>query len=314
MAEDIQKMIVVPVDGSKLALKSLDYINLVFGPKHNLKTTLFYVIPRLPRILVEASQKDQNGRINLDDLDSKNIEIAERLLKLAKDSMLNKGFGKKTVEAVFRRIEVGIARDIVHWSEKRRADAIILTTRGRSRLEVFFMGETAARVLEYGRICPVWMVKGTVRKKHALVAIDNSENAQRAAAHAGYMLAGTDLRVTLFHTKRDLRRFIPKAVLEEFPETQKFWRHTAGEVIAPFMQKAKNKLMAAGLNNDRLTVKVVDGSRHPATDILEEAQNSNAGTIFLGLRGYSAVEDYKMGSITRKVLNQAGDMAVSIVP
>jgi len=39
MTEDIQKMIVVPVDGSENALKSLDYINLLFGPEHNIKTT-----------------------------------------------------------------------------------------------------------------------------------------------------------------------------------------------------------------------------------------------------------------------------------
>jgi hypothetical protein len=36
MTEDFQKMIVVPVDGSENALKSLDYINLLFGPEHNI--------------------------------------------------------------------------------------------------------------------------------------------------------------------------------------------------------------------------------------------------------------------------------------
>ena len=103
-------------------------------------------------------------------------------------------------------------------------------------------------------------------------------------------------------------------MLDEFPEVQKYWRHKAGEEIATFIQNAKGQLIAAGLKDYRVTVKVVDGSRQPAADILAEAQHSNAGTIIMGLRGYSAVEDYKMGSVTRKVLNQAVDMAVSIVP
>ena len=61
MAEDIQKKIVVPVDGSDNALASLDYINLLFGPQHNLKTTLFYVIPRLPPILVEEIKQARSA-------------------------------------------------------------------------------------------------------------------------------------------------------------------------------------------------------------------------------------------------------------
>jgi nucleotide-binding universal stress UspA family protein len=314
MAENIQKMIVVPVDGSENALKSLDYINLIFGSEHNLGTTLFYVMPRLPSILVEEIKKSKETVKKLQDIESRNTEMAQRLLKAAKDRLIDMGFAKETVEAVFRKVEVGIARDIVHWSEKKKADAVFITTRGRSRLETFFMGEVAAKVLEYCRICPVWMLKGSVNKKNVLAAVDNSENALRAVDHAGFMLSGTDAKVTIFHSKRDVRRFIPKAVLNEFPEVQKYWRHKAGEEIAPFMEKAKDMLLAAGLGEDQITAKVVDGSRSAAADILNEAQNSNTGTIFLGLRGYSGVKDFTMGSVTRKVLNQARNMTVSIVP
>lgn len=314
MAKQLQKMIVVPVDGSENALKSLDYINLVFGPQHNLKTTLFYVLPRLPTILLEESKKDGETLKKLRDLDSRSTEMAEHLLTLAKNRLIEKGFAEAAVEAVFRKIEVEIARDIINWSEKKRADAVIITTRGRSRLETFFMGEIAAKVLEYCRVCPVWMVKGSVKNKNALLAVDNSENALRAADHAGFMLSGTDAKVTIFHSKRDLRRFIPQAVLDEFPEVQKYWRHKAGEAISPFVQKAEEILAAAGLAKDHIATKVVDGSRSAATDILDEAQNSGTGTIFLGLRGYSGVKDFTMGSVTRKVLNQAKDMTVSIVP
>ncbi len=314
MAEDIKKMIVVPVDGSENALKSLDYINLLFGPEHNIKTTLFYVMPRLPPTLVEEIKKNKETIKKLQDIESRNTDMAQRLLKAAKGRLVDMGFTKETVEAVFLKVEVGIARDIVHWSEKKKADAVFITTRGRSRLETFFMGEIAAKVLEYCRLCPVWMLKGSIRNKHVLVAVDNSKNALRAVEHADFMLSGTDAKITIFHSKRDVRRFIPQAVLDEFPEVQKFWRHKAGEVIIPFMQKAKDILLAAGLGEAQITSKVIDGSRSAAADILNEAQNSDSGTIFLGIRGYSGVKDYTMGSVTRKVLNQAIDMTVSIVP
>jgi nucleotide-binding universal stress UspA family protein len=308
------KMIVVPVDGSENALKSLDYINLLFGAEHNIKTTLLYVMPRLPAMLIDEFRQRQATAKKLQDLESRNTEMAHHLLQTAQDRLIDMGFAKKSVEAVFRRVEVGIARDIVHWTENKKADAILITTRGRSRLEIFFMGEVAAKVLEYCRICPVWMVSGSVRKKNAILAVDNSENALRAAKHAGFMLSGTDAHVTVFHSKKDLRRFISRAVLDEFPEIQKFWQHKSDDDIVPFMQKAKDALLAAGLGENQITIRVVDGSRTAAADILDEAQNSGSGTIFLGLRGYSAVTDYTMGSVTRKVLNQARDMTVSIVP
>ena len=314
MTEDIQKMIIVPVDGSENALKSLDYLNLLFGPEHNIKTTLFYVMPRLPPILVEEIKKSKETLKKMQDIESRNTEMAERLLKAAKDRLVDMGFTKETVEAVFRKVEVGIARDIVHWSEKKKADAVFITTRGRSRLETFFMGEIAAKVLEYCRVCPVWMLKGSIRNKHVLVAVDNSKNALRAVEHAGFMLSGTDANITIFHSKRDVRRFISKAVLDEFPEVQKYWRRKAGEEIVPFMQKAKDLLLAAGIGKNQINSRVIDGSRSAAADILDEAQYSDAGTIFLGLRGYSGVKDYTMGSVTRKVLNQAKDMTVSIIP
>ena len=59
---------------------------------------------------------------------------------------------------------------------------------------------------------------------------------------------------------------------------------------------------------------MIDGSRSAAADIVKEAKGCDVGSIFLGLRGFSNVKDYTMGSVARTVLNQAEDMAVCIVP
>ena len=169
-------------------------------------------------------------------------------------------------------------------------------------------------MLEYAKVCPVWMVKGTVRSKNVLLAVDNSENAIRAMDHAGFMLSGTDVSVTVYHSKRDLRRFVPKEVLQEFPGVQKFWQKKAGDVVAPYMKKARAMLIQAGLAENQISMKLVDGSRSAAKDILEEAEENAIGTIILGRKGYSNVKDYSMGSITKKVLDRASDMTVCVVP
>jgi nucleotide-binding universal stress UspA family protein len=80
------------------------------------------------------------------------------------------------------------------------------------------------------------------------------------------------------------------------------------------MRKAREILIEAGLAENQISVKLVDGSRSAARDILEQAEKNSIGTIMLGKKGSSAVQDYSLGSITKKVLDGASDMAVCIVP
>jgi nucleotide-binding universal stress UspA family protein len=103
-------------------------------------------------------------------------------------------------------------------------------------------------------------------------------------------------------------------VLDEFPGVQKFWQKKAGDVVAPYMKKAREILIEAGLAENQISVKLVDGSRSAARDILEESEKNSIGTIMLGKKGSSAVQDYSLGSITKKVLDGASNMAVCIVP
>jgi len=314
MTKVTSKMVVVPLDGSENALRALDYLSLVFGSKYHLKVVLFYLLPSLPQILIEGSKTSDEVARKFTELEKKNRAMAQRILSEGKKRLLDKGFKEQAVETVFHTREVGIARDICNWSENMRADAIIISTRGLSRLKAFFMGETANKVLEFNRSCPVWMVKGAVTRKNVLLAIDNSQNAMRAADYAGFILPGTDAHVTIFHSKRDLKRFMPNGLIEEFPEFQKFWKHKAGEVVAPYLKRAKEILLKSGLKENQISIKLDAGSESAAVDIHKEVENSDAGTIILGKRGCSDVKDYSMGSVARKVLYQASDMTVCIVP
>jgi nucleotide-binding universal stress UspA family protein len=190
---------------------------------------------------------------------------------------------------------------------------VLISAKGRSRLEAFFSGEVANRMLEYCSVCPVWIVEGSVKSKRVLIAMDSSENALRAVDHAGFMLSGTDCQVTLFHSKRHLRRFVPREVIEAAPELEELWTNKAGEQIAPYMKKAKEMLIEAGIPEAQLKIEVVDGTRDAASDILREARSGDYGTIVLGRKGRSGVKEFFMGSTASKVLQNHTGKAVWIV-
>ena len=231
----------------------------------------------------------------------------------SKNKLVGKGFAADRVEVVYRQKEKDTAHDICWWAESRHADALLVNTRGRSRLEAFFMGETARKVLEFSKTCPVWLLKGSIKSKQVLIAVDSSENALRAAEHAGFMLAGTDCHVTLFHSKRHLRRFLPKELLDDAAELEELWKHAAAQDIAPYMQKAKQLLLDKGLKETQINTTVIDGSRSAAVDILKAAGRGGFGTIVMGRKGTSKIAAYDLGSITRKVVQSFDDMAVWVI-
>lgn len=311
MSSDLGKMIVVGVDGSENALKALDYLGLMYGAKPSLVIVLLHVLPTLPQILV--ADANRQTKLRLLDVEKKSIQMGEEILKEAKGILLKKGFKKDHIIAVHRKKKIGVARDMCNLAAEKRADSVLISAKGRSRLEAFFSGEVANRMLEYCSVCPVWIVEGSVKSKRVLIAMDSSENALRAVDHAGFMLSGTDCQVNLFHSKRHLRRFVPQEVIEAAPELEELWTNKAGEQIAPYMKKAKEMLIEAGIPEAQLKIEVVDGTRDAASDILREARSGDYGTIVLGRKGRSGVKEFFMGSTASKVLQNHTGKAVWIV-
>ncbi len=72
-------------------------------------------------------------------------------------------------------------------------------------------------------------------------------------------------------------------------------------------------LLHAGLMEDQITTKVVDGSRSAADDILKEARNSGYGTIVLGRHGQSMMKEFIFGSVTNKVLHHSTGLTIWLV-
>jgi len=313
MAAKVTKKIVVPVDGSDRSLRSLDYLKLMFGPDHALEVTLLYILPTLPPLLVEEKKKDKALAQKLKAVEEKNIALGERILSGAKKVMLQNGFRENRIKTVYRKKEMGVAKDICNWSESKRVDAIMVSTRGRTRMQDFFMGEVSRRLMEFCPANPTWMLEPVVRKKGVLVCVDNSENALRAADHAGFMLSGTDCPVILFHSKRKLGRFVPDEIIKEMPELEKLWKDVDQEQVAPFMDKAKEILLKAGLDETQISLKIVDGSRSAANDIKKAADRYGCGTIVVGRRGLTGIKELMMGSVCRKILEDLSGRAVWIV-
>lgn len=313
MSENVSKMLVMPQDGSEFAIKSINYLNLIFGPKHNMDVVLFYILPSLPPAMLHAVQNHGETAGHLKTISQRNEALADEILNTAKEVLLGYNFLPERITTVCKGREQDIAKDIANWSHKKTADGILLNCRGRSRVEAFFTGEVSLKLLECGGSCPVMLLRGDVTQKDVLIAVDNSENALRAVDYAGFMLSGTKSRIVLFHTKKSLKRFLPKSVFEDIPGFSELWAEKAEAEIAPTMEKAKTMLIKAGIEENRIRVEIFAGSRNPAKDILTAADEYGCGTVVLGRQGESGHTGFSLGVVARKMIEAAGDMAIWVV-
>ncbi|MGD9246241.1 MAG: universal stress protein, partial [Desulfobacterales bacterium] len=74
-----------------------------------------------------------------------------------------------------------------------------------------------------------------------------------------------------------------------------------------------NNLEKAGFNRNQIDVKMVTGTHSRAVAIITEALKGGYGTIVVGRRGLTHVEEFIMGRVSNKIIHMGREMAVWVV-
>lgn len=135
--------------------------------------------------------------------------------------------------------------------------------------------------------------------KRILLAVDGSDESERAAAMAGRLSAALDVPVDVLHVV-ERRRLVPPALVEEFErvervrlDTEDLLRAMGGTLVE---QAAKLVAEAGGTTDEQW---VVIG--HPATQIVEMADQPPETVIVMGRRGLGSATGLVRGSVTTSV-------------
>ena len=153
---------------------------------------------------------------------------------------------------------------------------------------------------------------------HILLAMDDSENALRAATLVATCFK-TDSRVTLFNVAVDtatLCHMDSPALTPYFKSQQSNFcalEEKKRNLVDEALQKARQILLERGFDPDLVTSKIRPKKMGVARDILAEAR-SGYDMIVMGRRGLSGVKEFFSGSTSNKVFNYAKDITVLIVP
>ena len=291
--------ILLAVDGSDQAFKAVRYVSRLFLP-NRMEVVLFHVMTKIPENFWDIEKEPADGHkvatLSARGLKQKN-EIQEFMTR-TRQLFLDQNFPEDAVSIKIQAKKTGIARDIIYESYNDY-DGVVVGRWGMSLLQDFLWGSIANKLMGRLTHVPLCVVGGTPQIGKILVAIDASEGAMRAVDYVGTVVNNTDWEIIHFHAVRVLDR-------EELHKAEKF--------MASVFEETSSHLEKAGFNRNRITTRMVTGVPSRAGAIIEEALNGGYGTIVVGRRGLSDVEEFSMGRVSNKVIHMAHEIAVWVVP
>ena len=296
MAES-RTRILLAMDGSDQAFEAARYVSQLFAPTQ-IDVVLFHVTTKIPESFWDIEEDPQSlleeaaPRVSEYQQEKEIQELVER----ARQLFLDRGVPEDAVIVKIQQRQVGIARDIISESE-RDYQGVVLGRWGMSLLKDFLWGSIADKLLGRLTHLPLCVVGGTPQIGRILVALDTSEGAMRAIDYVETMVSA-DLEVTLFHTVR--------AHDEEI-------FHKAEESMGPVFEEATSRLEKAGFGGKQITTRTATGVLSRAGAIIEKALKGGYGTVVVGRRGLSEVEEFSMGRVSNKVIHMAKELAVWVV-
>ena len=321
MENSEKKRLLLAVDGSEQALEAVRYASRVLPPDR-LEIVLFHVVTRVPESFwdLEKEPAYHYRIVNVGDWEQEHTRLIRGFMEQSRQLLLDAGVPEDAVTVKVQDRRVGIAQDIIAESQCGY-HAVVVGRRGLSELKDFVLGSIANRLVEKLAHVPVWVVGGKHTPARILLCVDGSDNARLAVEYVGGMLGGdTGLEVTVFHVIRGLG-FFQQMIGKPFSgEAQKAWTEKAEKELAAaqdqmnaVLDDLRRRLINAGLDPGRVTRKVATGATSRATAIIEEAERGKYDTIVVGRRGISMIQEFFMGRVSNKVIQQARDRIVWVV-
>jgi nucleotide-binding universal stress UspA family protein len=165
-------------------------------------------------------------------------------------------------------------------------------------LQDLVLGSIAHKLLEKLSFAPLMLVGKGAHTEKILVAMDGSENSGRLATFLATVLAGSTGKVRLFHVIRTQDK--------QYIEAMRIR-------MEGVFRDSEKQLLGSGLNPEQITTRIITGVPSRAGAIVEEARREAAGTIVVGRRGLSKVQEFFIGRVSNKVIHLAKDLAVWVV-
>lgn len=315
------KKILIAVDGSDQSFETVRYMGPIL-PGDRTEVTLFHVMNWMPESFWDFASDSsvRHKMLEFGSWKSRQQAFIEEFMERASRALHQAGYPLNHVTIRVEDRRVGIARDIMREAKNGYA-AVALGRHGWSPLQSLILGSIAQKIVNHALRIPVWIVGGQPAPGKILVAMDRSEAALRTFDCVTGHLGLRNKELLLFHVIRSPDMPRPEGRPSDSQAGWSDWvdkvrREAANcerEIIQSVFERHMKRLEQTGGDVSRIKTKIRTSGSSRAGSVMEEAEEGGYGTIVVGRRGHSRVEEFLMGRVSSKILQLARDRAVLVV-
>ncbi|MBL0700653.1 MAG: universal stress protein [Desulfosarcina sp.] len=293
-----KKKILLVIDASDYSFEIAKYISEI-PYFQKTEAVLFSVFNKIPESYYDLKSDPRHGKTirNIEAWEAQNRRSLEEYMRGAERILLDAGFPKDNVIVKIRDREKGIARDILKEA-KAGYNAVAIGRQGISRMGGIVLGSIATKLLEQLVFVPLMVVGKDRGPEKVLIGVDGSDGANRAVDYVATTLGGSKFEVKLLYVIRGGTEDYLNGVVKE---------------IEGVFEQAKTCLKKSGFQSNQIKTKIITGVRSRAGAIVEEAKLGNYGTIVVGRRGLSKVQEFFMGRVSNKIIQLAQKNVVLVM-
>jgi nucleotide-binding universal stress UspA family protein len=307
----MQKLLIA-LDGSEPSMRAVEYISRMVPPEHK-QVVVFHVLPELPEPFFDfdLSEPVHLPTIPIIDWQRRQKERADEMATKACEILTAAGFSAGSIQVKIQPKQSGYARDILDES-KKGYQALVVGRIGLSNMAEIGIGSLTTKLLSKMSHIPMVIVGQEPEPGRVLIAFDGSGGSKSCVRSVGGLMARPETDIILCYVVRPLNIYQTGA--EFFKDTyQKEWLETRKRSIIPAISEAKKNLVAAGFQERRIFIEIISESESRASAVVREASTRRSGTIAVGRRGLTIVDEFMIGRVSTKVVHLATNKAIWVV-
>lgn len=305
--------ILVAVDGSDQSRRTITYLTRILSPD-DAGLELFHVRAEVPEAFFDEGETASTAayETEIETWKSSRSTQINRFMDDAQKSFLSAGFPSGSVSVSVHPRKIGIARDIISKSQGGYA-AVVIGRNGFGTLPAFMLGSIASKLSDAVTHIPLAIVGGQPETRKVIVAYDQSWRVRKGMDKVSVLFSRSLEEILFCHIVRPLSEHHPARQSFFTSRNEAHWLDENSRKVVPAMVMAKKLLSRAGFESKAFRTAILKEKTSRANGVCMEADALGAGTIIVGRRGTTVVEDFTMGRVTRKLLYLAFNKAIWIV-
>lgn len=306
------KKILIAMDASPHSLEAVQYAGGFFSPT-NTQIELFHVDTHIPESFWDLNfgTELQRRMASVSSWAMVHTEAIKNQMDAARMILLELGFPYDSITLKYQDSVKGVTGDIIEES-KNGFHAVVVGRTGVSRVKDFIMGNVATKLAYKILDMPVIIVGACTIPKKVIVAFDGSESAQRVVDSISWMIGKEANSIKICYVTRKIHELYGAASQEiEMAEEEMLSQNR--KVIQPMIDEAVERLVDAGVKRENISWEIKENESSRSRALVKDAEANGFGTIAVGRRGLSRVEEFFIGRVSKKILQLAVNSTVWIV-